>query len=107
MFPKIKKKITGFLLNEEGKVTKQSLVSLGSFLSAAVIGGVLATKSAAADHTNSISTYYSGVSVYGSHTHHSNDPSGSTGDGDASTGSSGSGSGGSCSGGACGGCSGY
>ena len=44
MLPKIKKKITGFLLNEEGKISKQSLLSLGSFISAAVIGGVLATK---------------------------------------------------------------
>ena len=44
MLPKIKKKITGFLLNEEGKISKQSMLSLGSFISAAVIGGVLATK---------------------------------------------------------------
>jgi hypothetical protein len=72
MFPKIKKKISGFLLNEEGKVTKQSLVSLGSFLSAAVIGGALATKSVAADHTNSLSASYSGGVATGTHVHHSN-----------------------------------
>ena len=38
MLPKIKKKITSFLLSEEGKIPKHSLLSLGSFVSAAVIG---------------------------------------------------------------------
>jgi len=53
MLPKIKKKISSFLLSEEGKISKQSLLSLGAFVSAAVIGGVLATKEAAAQHINS------------------------------------------------------
>lgn len=34
MFPKIKKKITSFLLGEEGKISKHSLLTIGSFLSA-------------------------------------------------------------------------
>jgi len=54
MIPKIKKKITGFLLSEEGKMPKQSLFTMGSFLSAAVIGGILATKNNVAEHTNSV-----------------------------------------------------
>jgi len=38
MLPILKKKVTGFILSEEGKMPKQSLLTLGSFLSAAVIG---------------------------------------------------------------------
>ena len=72
MIPKIKKKLTSFLTEEEGKISKQSLLSLGSFLSAAVIGGILATKdAAAATHSNSISVSYSGDLGSGSHAHHS------------------------------------
>ena len=40
MIPKIKKKLKGFLVEEEGKISKQSMLSLGSFISAAVIGDV-------------------------------------------------------------------
>jgi hypothetical protein len=68
--PKVKKKITGFLLSEEGKISKQSLLSLGSFISAAVIGGVLATKEAAAQHTNELSVSYSDGTATGTHVHH-------------------------------------
>lgn len=71
MFPKVKKKITGFLLTEEGKISKQSLLTLGSFISAAVIGGVLATKEAAAQHINNLSVSYSGGTATGEHGHHS------------------------------------
>jgi len=72
MLPKIKKKVTGFLLSEEGKIPKQSLVALGSFLSAAVIGGVIATKEAAADHSNSFDVGYSGNTASATHVHHAN-----------------------------------
>ena len=99
MIQKIKKKLTSFLTEEEGKISKQSLLSLGSFLSAAVIGGILATKdAAAATHSNSISVSYSGDLGSGSHAHHSSHAnhanhssgttsttSGTTGGGDGST----------------------
>jgi hypothetical protein len=70
MIPKIKKKLTSFLLSEEGKISKQSLLSLGSFISAAVIGGVLATKQAAATHVNDLTVTYSSPTATGVHTHH-------------------------------------
>ena len=70
LIPKIKKKITSFLLEEEGKISKHSLLSLGSFISAAVIGGILATKEAAAVHTNTLDVGYSGGTATGTHTHH-------------------------------------
>jgi len=69
-FPKIRKKITSFLLSEEGKISKQSLLSLGAYVSAAVIGGVLATKEAAAVHTNGLGVSYSSGVAIGSHAHH-------------------------------------
>jgi len=71
MLPKIKKRITSFLLSEEGKISKQSLLSLGAFISAAVIGGVLATKEAAALHSNSLDITYSEPTATGTHQHHS------------------------------------
>jgi len=47
------------------------MLSLGSFISEAVIGGVLATKEAAAQHTNDLSVIYSGNTATGTHGHHS------------------------------------
>ena len=70
LIPKIKKKITSFLLEEEGKISKHSLLSLGSFISAAVIGGILASKEAAATHTNSLSVAYASGAATGTHAHH-------------------------------------
>ena len=71
MIPKVKKKLSSFLLSEEGKISKQSLLSLGAFMSAAVIGGILATKEAAATHTNSLDVAYSDGTATGTHAHHS------------------------------------
>ncbi|MBU4502794.1 MAG: hypothetical protein KKA79_09435 [Nanoarchaeota archaeon] len=70
MFPKVKKKIKSFLLSEEGKISKQSLLSLGSFVSAAVVGGVLAAKDSAADHTNTVTVSFGGETATGTHVHH-------------------------------------
>jgi len=70
MLPKLKKRITGFLLSEEGRMPKQSLLTLGSFLSVAVIGGVIASKETAANHTNDISISYGGNQASGQHSHH-------------------------------------
>jgi len=36
--PKIKKRISNFILKEEGRISKQSLISMGAFLGGAVIG---------------------------------------------------------------------
>ncbi len=81
MLPKIQKKITSFLLGEDGRMSKQSLFSMGSFLSAAVIGGVLATRENAAEHTNSVlfdynesmpQPYIMGHDHHASHSSHGN-----------------------------------
>jgi hypothetical protein len=72
MLPKVKKKITGFLLSEEGRMPKQSIMALGSLISSAVIGGILATKSAGAQtaHVNSLTIDYTSPTATASHTHH-------------------------------------
>jgi len=71
MLPKLKKKVTSFLLSEEGKMPKHSLLSLGSFLSAAVISGVIATKQTAASiHSNAVDVTSETVGYVGAHSHH-------------------------------------
>jgi len=70
MLPKLKKSLTSFLLSEEGRIPKQSLLSIGSFMSAAVIGGVLASKQAAAAHVNNIHFTVSSGEITAEHGHH-------------------------------------
>ncbi len=52
--PKIKKSVNAFLVGEEGKISKDSLVKAGLLLSAYAIGAALASKDIAG-HTNHIS----------------------------------------------------
>ena len=78
MFPTIKKKLSSFLLSEEGKISKHGLLGLGSLISAAVIGGVLFSKgAAAATHINSLQVSYSAAQqvALGTHGHHSSSTS--------------------------------
>ena len=70
MFPKLKKKIKSFLVSEDGKVPKQSLLSLGSFMSAAVISGVLVKADNYPCHSNSIDLEVDNGDISGSHNHH-------------------------------------
>ena len=51
MFPTIKKKITGFLLSEDGQISKSVLVAFGI-----VVGG-LGIQTAAAQHSSTTITY--------------------------------------------------
>lgn len=92
MFPKIEKKLSSFFVCEGGKISKHSLLSLGSFVSAAIIGGVLMSKDAAAQHTNDLSLAYSESIAAGVHSHHTSHSSHS---------SHSSSGGGSCGGGSC------
>ena len=47
--PKIKKKVNSFLISEEGRITKNSLLKMGSLLSAATLGAVLNNEIVSAD----------------------------------------------------------
>ena len=75
--PNIKKKISSYVLGEEGKISKQSLITLGAVLGTAALGGMLSAKDVAAGHTNAYQHWnnlylqYSGGAVTGTHSHHS------------------------------------
>jgi hypothetical protein len=93
--PKIKKKISSYLLSEEGKISKQALLTMGAFLGGAAIGTLISSEdvdaatggpcksgpdctietaqSAACKtyaHCNHISLSYSGGTATAAHTHH-------------------------------------
>lgn len=73
-FPRLKKKISAFLTGENGKISKQSLLSLGSFISAVAIGGILAANQAVAHtnncvHTNSMETHFASTGLRAVHSH--------------------------------------
>jgi hypothetical protein len=87
--PKIKKKISSYLLSEEGKISKQALLTMGAFLGGAAIGTLIGSEDVAAAgpcksgsdctiettcsvaaHCNHISLSYSGGTATAAHTHH-------------------------------------
>ena len=58
--PKIKKRISNFILNEEGKISKQSLISLGAFLGGSAVGSILFGERAdAQQHTSGPHSFHS------------------------------------------------
>ena len=65
--PKIKKKIYAFLVGEEGKISKQSLLKAGIVLGTL---GILSGKFCSATDTLSLGTY-DGSSATATHTSHS------------------------------------
>lgn len=72
MFPKIKKRVSSFLVGEDGKISKQALVSLGAFLGGGVLAGILMSKEASAhtQHDNSLTLGYSQTTATATHGHH-------------------------------------
>lgn len=75
VIPKIKKKINAFLVGEEGKISKQSILKAGVVMGGIVIGSGMLTKGVAADHANSFSVSYNsatgdGTAMHGSHASH-------------------------------------
>ncbi|MGM5488449.1 MAG: hypothetical protein ACQESG_05860 [Nanobdellota archaeon] len=45
--PKVPKKISAYLMGEDGKISKQSIMALGSFLGSAALGSLLSESVAA------------------------------------------------------------
>lgn len=125
MLPQLKRKIGSFLLNEEGKIGRHGLLTLGSIISSATIP-LLLSHDANAEHVNRISVsgdpssidvshgHHQSHSSHGSHSSHSSSISSTTvaGDDGDSGGCGGGGGGGcgsdsgGCGGGGCGGCAG-
>lgn len=49
--PKVPKKVSAYLLGEDGKISKQSIMALGSFLGSVAIGSILAESVSAGSKT--------------------------------------------------------
>ncbi len=48
VIPKLRKKISSYLIEEDGRITKQSLLSLGAIVTGAALGAALQSKEAKA-----------------------------------------------------------
>ena len=78
--PQIKKKVSAYILGEEGRIAKQSLISLGALLGTVALGTILASQSSEAGtsvshkvtHSNNPTLRVSGTTGIGRHGHHSN-----------------------------------
>ncbi len=81
--PTIKKKISAFLLKDDGKISKQSLLTIGAFLSSAVISSIISSEDVLAKrctivddpaqsyvHSNGINPVHNGKIHYVEHSHH-------------------------------------
>ena len=77
--PKLKKKVHAFLIGEEGKISKESLLKAGTILGIIAISGTLnvndttaSTHSDSLNHANGLSLSASETSTTGTHNHHAN-----------------------------------
>jgi len=70
--PKIKKKLSNYLMSEEGKISKQALLTTGAFLAGATLGTISAVQEveAGTTHANSLALSYSGGTATATHSHH-------------------------------------
>ena len=70
VLPKLKRRLVAFIKKENGKISKQSMATMGTIIGTAAIGGVMAAKSVKAGSTTL--TVYPGTvaSATGSHAHH-------------------------------------
>jgi hypothetical protein len=81
-FPRLRKKISAFIMGEDGRISKQNLMALGALLGTATLATVLLSGKAAAytsstctNHTNTISVSVGADGVSATHSHnitHSN-----------------------------------
>ncbi len=76
--PKVRKTVSAFLTDEDGKISKQATLALGGVMGAAVLAGVLAaTSDASYTHSNSIAADYdvthtdAVTGIHSSHASHS------------------------------------
>ena len=50
VLPKLKRKLSSFILDESGNISKQSIIKIGSIATAGAVAGVLASGSVSASH---------------------------------------------------------
>ncbi len=92
-FPKIKETVASYIMSEEGKIAKQSLITMGAFLGGAALASFLQAETVEAanpscfvesgtscggpvmcggvSHCNNVWATYDGTKVRGHHSHHS------------------------------------
>ena len=74
VIPNIKKKINAFLVGEEGKISKKSMLKTGAFLGTLALSSAALSNVASAQytHTNDITASFNlgSFTVTGSHSHH-------------------------------------
>ncbi len=75
--PKLKKKLSAYILGEDGKIPKQALLAMGAFLGSGVLSSLLMSQGANAQtsvvhSTNTLTVYYDSGNGYATatHTHH-------------------------------------
>ena len=71
--PEIKKKISSYLTLEDGKITKEAIMTIGAFVTSAAASAAILSKAVSAGHTNKVTVDYKQESeiAIGKHTHHS------------------------------------
>jgi len=72
-FPSIKKSLSAFLLGEEGRISKESVLKMGVIFGAAALSTGILSKDVNAQHSHSLYTSHTEVPTYqvtGYHNHH-------------------------------------
>jgi len=71
--PRFKKKISSFLSEEDGRISKQSLLAISAFLATGALSTIFSATSvkASVTHSNDLSLTHSGANAVGIHQHHS------------------------------------
>jgi hypothetical protein len=74
--PALKKNISSYLKLEEGKISKESLLTVGAFVTSAAASAALLSKTVSAQHTNApthdnnVDVKYQLDAAAGKHSHH-------------------------------------
>lgn len=72
--PKLKKKINAFMVGEEGRISKESLIKAGTFITFAALSATIGSSRVEAGnvHSNSLGSNYNDHTMTGtgSHSHH-------------------------------------
>jgi hypothetical protein len=72
ILPKVKKKLSAFISSEQGSVSKQSLLTIGTFVGTAAIAGVMAARNIRANQLTIQFVGWEGGQfiIRGHHAHH-------------------------------------
>ena len=71
-FPEVKKKVNAFLVGEDAKISKESVVKVGAILGTLALSGALASQKVQAQmcHANAVNIPAHGQAQHGHHSNH-------------------------------------